>query len=228
MNSNLTHVKQSLEREIQIGVHLFDVFPWKNPEAYANWLAQTYYYVCYSTRLLASAAARFTIAENKLHLRCLEHTKEERSHEVLAIQDLKHLGYTLDKLPELAFTKALYQTQFYLIEHTDPVSLFGYILYLEGLSTRAGRKAQSETAKAHGPKASNFLRVHANEDDDHLAKAFEQLEKFDARQLHAVQESIGLSGNLYARVLMEIASKAGARINADEVLKLPVDLKSFG
>ena len=32
-------------------------FPWENKEAYAQFLAQTYYYICHSTRLLESVIA---------------------------------------------------------------------------------------------------------------------------------------------------------------------------
>ena len=35
------------------------LFPWTERAAYVGWLAQTYYYVRHSTRLLAAAAARF-------------------------------------------------------------------------------------------------------------------------------------------------------------------------
>ena len=48
-----------------------DRFPWEERAAYADWLAQTYYYVRHTTRLIASAAARFPIDErgNSLHHR---------------------------------------------------------------------------------------------------------------------------------------------------------------
>src|SRR5262245_13457821 len=77
-----------------------DSFPWAHREAYAAWLAQTYYYVSHSTRLLALAASRYTVADDAFHLRCLEHLREEKSHEKLATADLKALGKTAREYPE--------------------------------------------------------------------------------------------------------------------------------
>ena len=35
---------------------VMDSADWSDPDIYGNWLAQTYYYVCHSTRLLAAAS----------------------------------------------------------------------------------------------------------------------------------------------------------------------------
>ena len=76
-------------------------FAWTDRAAYAGWLAQTYYYVRHSTRLLAAAAARFPHgrAGDTMHHRFGAHIGEEKRHELLCVRDLQALGETLDAHP---------------------------------------------------------------------------------------------------------------------------------
>ncbi|MBK9294409.1 MAG: hypothetical protein IPM57_08175 [Oligoflexia bacterium] len=46
-----------------------DNFPIEDKDIYALWLAQTYYFVCHSTRLLAHGAALFDFDHNTYHYR---------------------------------------------------------------------------------------------------------------------------------------------------------------
>ena len=52
-------MKDVLARSIDELSRSLERFPWTDRDAYCEWLAQTYYYVRHSTRLLAAAAARF-------------------------------------------------------------------------------------------------------------------------------------------------------------------------
>ena len=109
-------------------------YPWENKRAYAEFLAQTYYYICHSTRLLAASAARFSQEDQGMHKRFLLHTDEENSHELLALRDLQKLGFSIKDFPEMAQTRILYEVQYYKVEHCDPAALMGYILALETLA----------------------------------------------------------------------------------------------
>src|SRR4051794_23231768 len=89
-----------------MGPHVRD-FPWGDRRAYADWLAQTYYYVHHSTRLLACAAARFPTDErgDGLHHRFGKHMSEEQKHEKLCVHDLKGLGTSVVDWPERHATR---------------------------------------------------------------------------------------------------------------------------
>src|SRR5690606_24416532 len=90
-------MKQLLERCTLQMKTAGEKFPWTSRKVYGDWLAQTYYYVRHSTRLLAAAAARFPLDErgSALHYRFAAHIGEEKRHEQLALHDLQQLGFTL-------------------------------------------------------------------------------------------------------------------------------------
>ena len=167
--------KETLMNEIKEAANHILSFPWENEEFYAHWLAQTYYYVSHSTRLLALSAARFGMDKDNLHQRFLKHCQEEKKHERLAVTDLQSLGKKLSDYPELSATCNFYQTQYYWIEHVAPETFFGYIIALEGLAVEVGERLNNKIKGCHVGKTSRFLEVHAGEDPDHLDKALEMI-----------------------------------------------------
>ena len=200
-------IKQSFDREMILLQKIYKRFPWQNKEAYARWLAQTYHFVCHSTRLLSLSAARFSLLQNKFHLRCLDHMKEERSHEILALQDLKNLGYPISQFPESSMTSAFYQSQYYLIDYAHPLALYGYILCLEGISSTAGKNVYEQVCQAFGEKTATFWKVHSQEDDGHLAEAFEKLNMVTPAEADIILQSLKQSSDLYRMILAEIMSQ---------------------
>lgn len=203
-------IKKVLNFEQQLLNRVTGEFPIQNKLHYGNWLAQTYYFVCHSTRLLAAAASRFGTERNDLHLRFLEHTREERGHENLALNDLSQLGLSIEQFPELPATQAFYQTQYYWIEHISPVSFFGYILCLEAFSIGGGNAIYEGACQAFGEKAAVFLKVHVKEDVDHVEKAFQQLEQFAPAERQAIIGNLKLSCDLYAKIYEAILRSAPA------------------
>ncbi|MEQ1875379.1 MAG: iron-containing redox enzyme family protein [Bdellovibrionia bacterium] len=185
-----------------------DDFPWQNPDAYAEWLGQAWYFVRHATRLLSLTASKFDLDRNELHNRFLDHLREERGHDVMLVRDLKALGREVKDFPERPETAALYQVQYYWIEHVDPIAFFGYILCLEGVAVSRGRQIYETVCKVHGEKAGLFLKVHSNEDEEHYAKALKQLSKISEREQKWVLENMALSRGLYANMFAAI--KAGA------------------
>jgi hypothetical protein len=183
-------------------------FPWTIEDVYANFLAQTYYYVGHSTRLLCSSAARMDVKQEKLHKRFLAHTSEEKSHHLLALHDLQCLGGKLEKYPELPSTRMLYETQYYKIEHQDPTALLGYIIALEGLAVHCGPSIFDKVSKCFGPKPASFLKVHVGEDPDHLEKAFEVVESLDSRQVQLVETNFIQSCVAYTSFLEGIVGRS--------------------
>jgi len=181
-------------------------FPWAHRDAYADWLAQTYYYVRHSTRLLASAATRFSLDKrgDALHYRFAAHMAEERKHEQLALHDLKHIGRTIADIPERLATRMFYEPQYYKIEHQTPIALFGYILPLEAIGPLVGGSVVEQVCLAFGAQSASFLKLHAGEDVEHLEKAFQILESVTEHERALIQDNIRQTAFAYRLLLRDI------------------------
>lgn len=199
-------------RELQ--VHLDELgkvihnVPWHDKAIYGAFLAQTYYYVNHSTRLLALAASRFQASEERIHRRFIKHATEEMSHEMLALRDLKNLGLSLESYHEFPSTRAFYQTQYYMIEHVSPWSFWGYILMLEGLALTEGAWLSREIEHHHGEKAGSFVKVHAVEDVGHMAEAEQALALLPDNQRPLVLDQIANSCFYYCAMLEQCKAYA--------------------
>ena len=182
-------------------------FPWADRAAYGNWVAQTYHYVKHSTRLLAAAAARFPQDDvgNALHHRFAKHMSEEKKHELLCVHDLTALDLPLGAFPELPVTRMFYESQYFKVEHRDPVALFGYILALEVTSAQEGGWVHDEIVATHGPKTASFVKLHAQEDVGHVEKALRALDDVTAAQRALVSENLRQTAYGYRAILEEVA-----------------------
>lgn len=183
-------------------------FPWENKAAYAMWLSQTWYFVKQSTRLLALAAAHCELSEVDLHRRFLSHLKEETGHEILAEQDLKYLGYKPTEMVELNVTKAFYQTQYYYLYQFGSYHLMGWICFLEGIASRFAGVA-TKRASIHGAQAVRFLKLHGEEDVEHINSAFKVIDQFNPQQSEYILNSFLESAERYHSMLV-MASQMSA------------------
>jgi len=194
-------------RELEMHLHdlgrAVQAVPWREKPVYGAFLAQTYYYVRHSTRLLTLAASRFQHSDESTHRRFVKHATEEMSHETLALRDLKHLGFSLEDFAEFPSTRAFYQTQYYMIEHVSPWSFWGYILMLEGLALTKGPWLFNEIQQFHGEKAAGFVKVHAAEDVGHMAEAERALQSLPEREHPLVVEQIANSCFYYCAMLAQ-------------------------
>ncbi|HKU38511.1 MAG TPA: iron-containing redox enzyme family protein [Polyangiales bacterium] len=200
-----------------------ETFPWQEREAYADWLAQTYFYVRHSTRLLAASAARFALDErgNGFHYRFGAHLSEEKKHELLALHDMKVLGCSLADFPERHATRMFYEPQYFKIEHQEPLALFGYILPLEGISVSKGPWILERVRGAYGDRPTAFLKVHVNDDEDHLAKAFAVLETISDEQRALVEQNLHQTTAAYCGLLADIQQRKPALRSALRVPSPP-------
>jgi hypothetical protein len=205
-----TNLRKTYALELERTGRILREFPWESREAYASWCAQTYHYVCHSTRLLATSAGRIPLAHDEFYNRYVRHLQEEKGHEKLALRDLEKLGYSIREFPEEANTAAFYQTQYFSVEHVNPYALLGYILILEGLAASFGPGVYKRTQAAHGKEASTFWKVHAEDDPDHLEQAFQVIEKLDPAAVAVIQENLRQSSERYG-VLLETAARAAGR-----------------
>lgn len=147
-------------------------FNWQNSSCYAEYLAQSYFYICHSTKTLALTAGYISLEEPKVFRRMVKHISEEMNHEILCDKDLQALGKSLKDFTEAPATQSLYQPQYYKIQHQNPKAYLGYIYVLESICCLVVPKVLKDKLIPNYPKqAINFLRVHAEEDPGHLEQA---------------------------------------------------------
>jgi pyrroloquinoline quinone (PQQ) biosynthesis protein C len=160
-------------------------------------LAQTYEYANFSTRILALTAGHFPIDKTLFATRFIQHAAEEKGHDRLLVNDAKALGYDLAKLPVLAEAEAFHKSLYFWIYQGQPVVMLGWVLCLECFAVENGPRAFERVEKAFGKKAASFLFVHAHEDPDHVAKAFETIRNLSESDLDQISHGLNLYASLY-------------------------------
>lgn len=148
-----------------------ETYPWYDRKAYGNYLAQTYYYVRHSTRLLAYAAGLMKESDGAFHRRFLEHGAEEKGHEILLLNDLAALNLRVEDFPELPETRMFWEPQYAKILLKDPLALMGYVFALEAVAADQCPKMLKALTPHHPKEALSFVRVHGEDDPAHVAKA---------------------------------------------------------
>lgn len=200
----LNQVKFNYDNCMKSTKTFIDEFPWENKYAYMNWLAQSYYFVSHSTRLLALSAATSEPGDNTLHKRMLQHIVEEIGHEMIAANDIKQLGDNVTNFAELVETKAFYQSQYYYIQNKSAASFIGYVLFLEGLASTKGFDIYKRITAQFGEKACHFVRVHAEEDQGHIQSAFKLVEALPASTYNDIIMNMNQSTYIYQKMMEEI------------------------
>jgi thiaminase len=189
----------------------FEAFPWNDKKAYADWLAQTYFYVSHTTRLLALAAARSSLEENKFHLKFIEHAAEEKGHERLCTADLKALSCNASDFSELPATSAIYHSLSYLIERGHPAAILGFAMVLEGLSAYKVKPVLDKLTQLYGRPASSFLRVHVDVDQGHNHETKDFLEHCNQHQIEVIRQGVQMIGHLYENMLFAVQGRNKVR-----------------
>ncbi len=180
-------------------------FPWESTTHYSNWLAQSFMYVQWTTRQLALASARTKpMLEDSLHWRFLEEAKEEKKHELLALQDLKNMGHAPDQFTELPHTSFFYQTLSYLIENEHPAAILGYSLTLEGYAAMRAKEIYPRIRSAHSEQCTTFIKLHCELDADHFSNALPHLKACPEHLLPLISKSIDQCSAIYRGILQDI------------------------
>lgn len=179
----------SFKKGIEEMTEAISTYPWHETEAYALYLSQTYYYVTHSTRLLALAAAHMKVSDNTFHRRFLEHASEEKGHDQMALKDLEALGFSLKDFPELPHTRMFWETQYYKIEHNDPLSLMGYVLALEALAGEQCPVIKRKLDPFYPKQSTNFIRAHAEDDPEHVVKAWAVIDALPPERRKWIEEN---------------------------------------
>jgi len=186
---------------------------WSSKEFYAEYMAQTYYYVFYACRMLAAAAAGTGHGDEAYYQRLVAHIKEEAGHERLALLDLKNLGGDIENYPELGITRALWEPQFFKTQRS-PISLMGYVLALEMAAAKFIPEKIEELNTLYGPKCTHFFRVHGEEDPAHVEKALEQVKGLNGPQFEEVCRNFDQTVEVLVCFTDRIAVSAEQRLKA--------------
>lgn len=177
----------------------------EDKKVYANFLAQTFFYVSHSTRFLAFAAGLMKLEDRKYFQRFIKHISEESGHELMALKDLNKLGFEISEFKESSETRMLWETQYYKIQHLDPMSLMGYIIPLEMMSAQYFPKVLERVNSAHTNTCTSFVRVHAEEDQSHIVKAFDVVEDLAIDRQKVVIDNVFQTAVAYSNWLESLS-----------------------
>ncbi len=194
---------KKIQNELHDSKEFLNALNWEDKEKYANFLAQTYYFVRHSTRLLCAAMAHFKDDRDTLFNRFKAHLQEEDAHEKIALSDLKKLGYSIDDFEESAFTRAFYETQYYRIQESKGISLLGYILYLEAIASFS-QDVGERLYECYGKSKSQFVKIHVEEDPEHVEKAFASIDSLPESERNLVYRNFFDTSSLYKAVLNDV------------------------
>lgn len=197
-----------LSIELEKSISQINECNWLDKNFYADYVAQTFYYVRHSTRLLALCASRLSYEDQqKIHLRFIKHLAEESNHELLALKDIGHLGYSLDDFPELEATRLFYEPQYYKVEHQNPLALMGYILFLEALAQKVCPPLTKKLTECHGKRTATFFHVHGEEDPEHVAEALKMIQSLDKNSLEHIEQNLIQSSYAYGQLISDLQLK---------------------
>jgi heme oxygenase len=202
--------RETVRREVDLVHAQASEYPWESRRAYAEWLAQTYFYVRRVSHVLAAAAARTHIDNGALHEHLLSAIGEEGEHAIMLLNDLADLNFRIDQFSEHPLTTAYYQTLFYMIDYEGPSAILGYFAVLEGLAGAKGRGIHDIVSSSFGGRAISFLHEHIVADAEHYPRFFEVIDRMVEPELQVIRKSATLSGAIYRYMLRTIAAELPA------------------
>jgi hypothetical protein len=147
---------------------------------YAAYLRETFYLVGQTPHFLSAAAARSD--DEWLQDWFLDLAVDERHHDRLCVHDLRNMDYPVDEylagLPGLGAWTMIGQNH-YLATTADPIGILGFAAATEGLGATLGPRVAESLAKyPFALRSSSFLTVHAQEDQDHIARVKEAFNRY--------------------------------------------------
>jgi pyrroloquinoline quinone (PQQ) biosynthesis protein C len=116
---------------------------------------------------------------------------------------LEKLGSQKNAYSELGICRALWEPQFYKIQR-EPKSLLGYILALENLAVLTFPKLHQNLLERYGQEAVHFVRVHAEDDPEHVDEALRQIELCTDQEKESIVRNYEQTCVVYRLMLEEI------------------------
>lgn len=177
---------------------------------YAIYLTETYHYTKHNARNQALIATRPENIDPRYMKFCLRHAEEEVGHELMALHDLKAMGYSVEEktLPTaLNATQALIGYLYFIAEKGHPLARLGYSFWAE----RSYDYIRPMLNLISGPlgiekKAMTFFNEHSEIDVNHAKQVDEVIERFvkTPEEWAAVESCMVTSLTLTARMLDEV------------------------
>ena len=190
-----------IEKTVEKIQSQFNAINFEDKKTAAKWLSQTYYFVNHTPKMLALAYG--ACQDPRLEKFIYNHFKGELGHDKLAYRDVESLGFKVSDFPELALTKAFYQSQYFFINFKNQISYLGYALFLESLAIHCGPKISERIEKQTGVK-SVFLKVHAEEDIDHVEDALNFINELPQEIRAIIEENFIQSSEIYSEILKHL------------------------
>jgi pyrroloquinoline quinone (PQQ) biosynthesis protein C len=200
---------------------------------YQALLREIYFYSRESPQFFAMVPVHLRGERREFTKRMLQHACSEAGHDHLALNDLRALGVSVDKLPAerpLPETAALIGFSYYLIQYLNPVSYLGFVFHLEYLPTHFGEQyARGLLGAGIPPAAMTFIGEHVEADVGHNRLMADYVDNLlvTERDVEDTIYAMRVTSNLYARVF-EAAFRAAdegraydyginrAELNADD------------
>ena len=205
----MSKIKDYAEASMKRFNEKHDLSTFMDEEVYAQWLAQTYYFVRHSTTLLGYALPH--LKNEKLRRHFEHHLAEEEKHDLLLLKDLERLGRSIDQFEESSFTTAFYHSQYYRIAFEGGTSMLGYILFLECLATNWGKSCYTKIQPTY-PASTLFLKVHAEEDPHHVVEAIRTIEALSSEEQDIILKNLHYSEIIYDEI-MRVAKATRSTLN---------------
>lgn len=110
-----------------------------------------------------------------------QHLQEEFNHAEWLAEDLKSNGIDCSKIPKIRCAVEMAGSQYYLVKHSSPLSLLGYMAVLEGFPTSIEIIEKMEGF--HGKDLLRTLRYHAEHDLEHRKELFAMINQYPSEEI---------------------------------------------
>lgn len=180
-------------------------------ELYAIYLIETYHYTKHNAKNQALVAARRDGNMSVQYMKyCFKHALEETGHELMAIHDIKNLGYDFktEDLPKpLSSTENLVNYLYEVAEKGNPIARLGYSFWAErSYEFIAPLLFLLKEGVGIPKRAMTFFNEHSEIDETHaieVNKAIESFAKTDQDKLD-IEEVMVNSLMLTSKMLDEV------------------------
>lgn len=183
---------------------------------YAAYLIETFHLVTQTPHFLTAAAAQ-TRDDHWLRDWFIDLAESERGHDKLCTHDLKKLGANPDHLlaghPGMGAWTMVSQNHF-LASHLNPAGILGFAAATENLgaalATDVAVHLESKCQFTRG--ATSFLRVHGQEDKDHIEAVKQAYNRSaeDPKQRALMSAIWRLTLQAYGQLFTDVLDRGGA------------------
>lgn len=188
------------------------------------WRLAGFYHLCHSTpRLMEEAQERFASANRQsLAQWAAQKAKEEAGHDLLALRDIRSMGYKAEAVVEVLFppaAKTLLDCFTRCVQNSDPIDCVGYSYTAErlGICVGEGYIQKIEALLPPGINATRCLRVHSaisTTEVQHVNETVAMIANLTSQERDRVAKAC------YQAALLRFTPPKEAYISDEEIQKL--------